>query len=153
MSSDIKFVYGVFDSNLVLLPQNVASAYAADHEHICTLSTFGEARRFEPEGMNVAPGLEEDDYDEVPADEDPYDATLTNEYLDGTWPPRAATVALDHLTGEDFDDIGEERENLGGVPFLYIDPATEADLVITLQSRRYRVERDDELIRRIDPCE
>ena len=150
MSDKPLLVFGVLDNNLVLLPENVARAYAADHERISALMTYGEARRLDTQ-LLITPGLDDDDYDEVPADEDPYDATLTNEYSEGIWPPRAVTIALDHLTGEDLDDIGEERENLGSVPFLYIDPATETDLIITLRDRGYEVRRDDELIRRIDP--
>jgi len=151
MSGKPVLVYGIVKRNLVLLPESVAQAYAHDHEHIWALTTFGDARRFEPQGLNVAPGLDEDDYDDLPSDEDPYDAASTTECLNGDWPPAAATIALGNML-DDLDDIGEERENLGGVPFLYIDPADEQQLTITLRDRGYQVaRRDDELIRRIEP--
>jgi hypothetical protein len=89
--------------------------------------------------------LDDDDYDEVPADEEPYDVALTNECQDGNWPPPVATVALDYLP-EDLDDIGEEQDHFPGFPGMYIDPASEADLVEALTGRGYVVRRDDDLI-------
>ena len=148
MSSKRVIVYGIIDDNLVLLPEDVALAYASDHGQIWRLGTFGEARRSVPQGLNVAPGLDEDDYDEVPADDDPYDATTTGEFQDGIWPSSAATIALGALP-DDLDDIGEERDRFPNAPILYIDPSTEVDLVETLRLRGYEVRRDDELIGRI----
>jgi hypothetical protein len=69
----------------------------------------------------MVPGLDEDDYDEIPDDEDPYDATHTNECQDGNWPAPTATIALDALP-EDLDDIGEQVEHFPGFPTLYIHP-------------------------------
>jgi hypothetical protein len=112
-SKSSRLVYGVLDNNLVLLPEDVANDYALDHEAIWALRTYGDARRFQPRGVNRPPGLDEDDYDEIPADEDPYDVTLTNECQDGDWPPSAATIALDALP-HDLDDIGEERDHVPG---------------------------------------
>jgi hypothetical protein len=70
-------VYGVLSDALVLLPEHVAKAFAEDHEKISKLRTYGEARRFEPQTMNSGPGLDEDDYDEVPVDDQPYSVTST----------------------------------------------------------------------------
>src|ERR1019366_4605748 len=98
-----RLVYGIVNDNLVVLPEDVAKAYAADHQRIWALTTYGDARRFEPQGLNVAPGLDEDDYDEIPADEEPYDAASINEYLNGDWPPSVLTIALEHLS-DDLDD-------------------------------------------------
>jgi hypothetical protein len=149
MNEKPRLVYGIVSDNLVLLPEDVANAYAADHQHIWALTTYGDARRFEPRGINAAPGLvDDDDYDEVPDDDDPYDADSTDEYLNGDWPPSAATIALDVLP-EDLSDVGEERDHVPNAPTLYIDPATEADLVETLRLRGYEVWRNDELIERI----
>jgi len=53
-----KLVYGVVDDNLVILPEEVAIAYALDREAILALMTFGEAFRFNPEGINYPPGLD-----------------------------------------------------------------------------------------------
>jgi hypothetical protein len=143
-----RLVYGILNDNLILLPEAVALAYAADHEAIWALTTYGVARRFEPLGINRPPGLDEDDYDDVPVDEDAYDAASTNEVLDDSWPPSAATIALDELP-DDLSDVGEERDHFPNAPTLYIDPATEADLVETLRRRGYEVHRDDALIGRI----
>ena len=98
----------------------------------------------------MVPGLDEDDYDEVPDDGDPYDATLTNACQDNNWPAPAATYALDGLP-EDLEDIGQQVEHFPNFPTLYIDPATEAELVETLTRRGYDVRRDDGLIRRANP--
>ena len=143
-----RLVFGMVNDNLVLLPEEVAKAFAADHEAIWSLKTYGEARRFQPQSLNGVPGLDEGDYDDIPADEDPYDAALTNEYLNGDWPPPAATIALDGLP-EDLDDIGQQIEHFPGFPILYIDPATKAGLVRVLNQRGYEVLRDDVLISRI----
>lgn len=147
MSSSRKLVYGVVNDNLVLMPERVARAYAEDHAQIRALQTFGEARRFEPQGLNAAPGLDEADYEVTPADGDAYEVTTTDEYQDD-WPPSAATIALGELD-EDLDDVGEERDRFPNAPILYIDPSTELDLVETLRQRGYEVRRDDELIGRI----
>lgn len=148
MNDSNQLVYGILNDNLVLLPEDVAKAYAADHERIWALATYGDARRFNPQGMNVAPGIDEEDYDEIPEDDHPYDAALTNEYLNGAWPPPAATIALGHLPS-DLADVGEERDHFPGFPNLYIDPITEVDLIEKLRQRGYEVRRDDELIKRI----
>jgi hypothetical protein len=145
MSGKPSLVYGIINDNLVLLPEDVARAYAEDHHRIWALKTYGDARRFDPQGMNVAPGLDEEDNDEIPADEEPYDAASSPEH---DWPPSAATIALGELTDE-LDDIGEERDHFPNAPILYIDPSTEADLVETLKRRGYEARRDDELIGRI----
>jgi hypothetical protein len=152
MGVNKNMVYGIPSNNLVLLPEDLAAAIASDLEKIYALETYGEARRLETQLLTV-PGLDDDDYDEAPPEaSDPYDCTTTNECQEGNWPPRAATVALDYLAeDETLDDIGEERENLGGVPFLYIDPADEQELIATLRNRGYELRRDDELIGRIDP--
>jgi hypothetical protein len=137
-------VYGIVNENLVLLPEVVAKAVAEDLEAVWQLTTYGDARRFEPQFLLV-PGLDEDDYDEVPSDGDAYDLTLTNDYLDSNWPPPAATIALDYLP-DDLEDIGEQKEHFANFPTLYVDPATEADLVEDLTRLGYDVRRDDELI-------
>jgi hypothetical protein len=148
MSSKQRLVYGIVNENLVLLPEDVAKAFAADHQAIWSLKTYGEARRFQPRSLNGLPGLDDDEYDDIPADEDPYTVTLTNEYLNGEWPPPAATIALDELP-EDLEDIGEQVEHFPNFPTLRIDSATEADLVRVLNQRGYEVRRDDELVNRI----
>jgi hypothetical protein len=145
----VRLVYGILDENLVLLPVAVATAVAEDLESILALRTYGDARRFEPQYLMV-PGLDENDYDEMPDDGDPYHATLTNECQDGNWPAPAATLALDALP-EDLDDIGAQVEQFPHFPTLYIDPATEADLLETLTRRGYDVRRDDELVSRTNP--
>lgn len=147
MSEKRNLVYGIPDDNLILLPEGVAMAMAGDLENIAVLKTYGEARRLETQLLMV-PGLDVDD--EIPADGDPYDYSATIEVQDGSWPPRVATVALDHLP-DDLDDIGEEKEDLISSPILYINPAVEWELVQTLQLRAYEVRRDDDLIRGLDP--
>ena len=147
--SNRNLVYGIPDSNLIVLPEGVAKAMVGDLENIAALKTYGEARRLETQ-LLIVPGLDEDDYDEIPADGDPYNPSTTNECQDGNWPPSAATVALDHLA-DDLDDIGEEKEDLISAPTLYIDPATELELVETLRRRGYAARRDDDLIRSLDP--
>jgi hypothetical protein len=142
-------VYGIVNDNLVLLPEEVAKAYAEDHQAIFTLTTYGDARRFEPQGINRPPGLDEDDYDEVPDDDDAYDVATTGEFLNGDWPPSAATIALEELPEDLSDIVGEEQDRFPGSPILFIDPATQAGLVETLRRRGYAVRRDDELIERI----
>ena len=94
----VHLVYGILNENLVLLPVAVATAVAEDLEGIFRLRTYGEARRFEPRYLMV-PGLDEDDYDEIPDDGDPYDATVTNECQDGNWPAPAATCRSRCTTG------------------------------------------------------
>jgi hypothetical protein len=148
MNGTKRIVYGILDDNLVFLPEDVAKAYASDHSAIWQLKTYGDARRFNPQGLNVAPGLDEDDYDEIPADEDAYDVTLTNEYVNGDWPPSAATIALDHLA-DDLDDLVVEVEHLMDPPTLELISISEADLVKRLKERGYVVRRDDDLIGRI----
>ena len=142
-----RLVYGISNDKLVVLPEDVAKAYASDHQRIWALTTYRDARRFEPQGLNVAPGRDEDDYDEIPADEDPYDPGLTIECLNGYWPPSALTLSLDHLP-DDLDDLVVEVEHMTDPPTLELVSISEADLVHTLQQRGYEV-RDDELIGRI----
>lgn len=148
MSSNQRLVYGIVNDNLVLLPEEVAKAFAADHEAICSLKTYGEARRFQRQSLNGVPGLDDDEHDDIPADEDPYNVALTNDYENGDWPPLAATIALDEVP-DDLDDIDEQIEHFPSFPTLFIDPATEADLVRVLNQRGYDVRRDDELINSI----
>jgi len=149
MVSRERLVYGILNENLVLLPEEVARGVAEEIENIFRLRNFGEARRFEPQYVDV-PGLDDDEYDEPPGDEDVYDVTLTNVYLgEDEWPAPAATFALSYLP-EGLDDIGEQIEHFPGYPTLYIDPATEADLVKTLRQRGYDVRRDDEVIGRVN---
>jgi hypothetical protein len=148
MSTKQRLVYGIVDDNLVLLPETAAKVFAEDHQAIWSLKTYGEARCFQRQSLNGVPGLDEDDYDDIPADGDPYNVALTNEYQNGDWPPPAATIALDGLP-DDLDDIGERIEHFPSFPTLHIDPGTEADLVWVLNQRGYEVRRDDELISRI----
>lgn len=148
MSSKQRLVYAIANDNLILMPEDTARAFAAEHQTIWMLKTYGDARRFQPQSLNGVPGLDDDEYDDIPADEDPYDAALTNEYENGDWPPPAATIALDELP-DDLDDIGEQIEHFPRLPILRIDPATETDLVRLLNQRGYEVRRDDGLINRI----
>jgi len=130
------------------MPEDTANAFAAEHQAIWSLSTYGDARRFHPQSLNGVPGLDHDRYDDIPADEDPYDVGVTIEYENGDWPPPAATIALDELP-DDLEDVGEQIEHFPGFPTLYIDPATETDLVRVLNQRGYEVRRDDKLIKRL----
>lgn len=148
MSNKMALVYGIHNENIVLLPEDVAKAFAADHEAIWALRTYGDARRFQPQALNVAPGLDDDDYDDVPSDEDPYDAALTNEYLNGDWPPAASTIALDSLP-DDLDDMIVEVEHMMSPPTSEPAFTTEADLLEMLKQRGYEVRRDDKLIEQI----
>jgi hypothetical protein len=148
MSDKQRIVYSSINGNLVVLPEDVANMYADDHQRIWALTTYGEARRFEPQGLNVAPGLDEDDFDEIPADEDPYNVALTNEYLNGDWPPSALTLALVHLPA-DLEDLAVEVEHMMAPPTVAFTSLSETDLVETLRQRGYEVRRDDSLINRI----
>jgi hypothetical protein len=149
MSSSQRLVYGIVNENQVLLPEEVAKTFATDHQALWLLETYGEARRFQPQSLDGVPGLDEDDYDGIPADADPYEVALTYDYENGKWPTPAATIALDELL-DDLDDIGEQIEHSPSFPTLYIDPATDADLVRVLNHRGYEARRDDELINRIE---
>jgi hypothetical protein len=144
-------VYGVVDDNLVILPEEVALAYASDREAILALKTFGEAFRFKPKGINHAPGTDdwEEYFEERPSDEEPYDAAaFLAQWPEVPWPPAAATIALEEMP-EDLDDIGEQVEHFPYVPTLQISPELETQIVATIRSRGYGVRRDDELIRRV----
>jgi hypothetical protein len=145
-----KLVYGVVDDNLVILPEEVALAYASDREAIFALKTFGEAFRFQPKGINYPPGLDwEDFFAERPSDNEPYDAAaFLEQWEEYDWPPAAATIALEELP-EDLDDIGEQVEDFPYVPTLQVRPELESQVVATIRSRGYEVRRDDELIRRV----
>ena len=145
-TSKATLVYGITDENLVLLPEEVALAVASDLAEIGLLKTYGEARRFEPKFLWV-PGLDEDDPEDQPDDDDPYDAGATNECENGDWPPAAATIALD-VFDDELEDIGEQREHFPGSPTLFIDPSSEDSTVQELRRRGYEVRRDDELMRR-----
>lgn len=59
-----------------------------------------------------------------------------------------ATVSLD-VMGEDLEDFGEERQGLGGTPYLFVDPAEEELVVDHLKALGYRVIRDDDAYGRI----
>ena len=135
MSSKQPLVYGILNDNLVLMPEDTAKAFAVEHQAIWSLKTYGEARRLQPRLLNGVPGLDEDEDDDIPADEDPYNAALTNDYLNGDWPPPAATIALDELP-DDLEDIGEQVEHFPNFPTLHIDPATEADLCQSAKAAR-----------------
>lgn len=91
------------------------------------------------------PGLDENETDDIPADEEPFNVALTNAYENGDWPPLAATIALNELP-EDLDDIGQQVEHFPGSPSLRIDPAIEEELVRELHQRGYGVRRDDDLL-------
>lgn len=56
-----------------------------------------------------------------------------------------ATVMLDEL-GEELQDFGEERQGLGGEPYLYLAPSCEADVNAALRSAGHSVTRDDSAI-------
>jgi hypothetical protein len=146
-----KLVYGVVDDNLVILPEEVAIAYASDREAILALKTFGEAFRFKPKATNYPPGVDdwEDYFEERPSDGEPYDAAaFLAQWEEYPWPPAAATIALEEMP-EDLDDIGEQVEDFPYVPTLQIGPELESQIVSTIRSRGYEVRRDDELIRRV----
>jgi hypothetical protein len=144
-------VYGVVDDNLVILPEEVAMAYASDREAILALKTFGEAFRFQPKGLNYPPGVGdwEDFFEERPADEEHYDAAaFLAQWPEFPWPPAAATIALEEIP-EDLDDIGEQVEDFPYEPTLQISPELESQIVATIRNRGYEIRRDDELIRRV----
>jgi hypothetical protein len=146
-----KLVYGVLDDNLVILPEEVAAAYASDREAIFALKTFGEAFRFKPKAGNYAPGVDDwaDYFAERPADDEPYDAAaFLAQWPEYEWPPAAATVALEEMP-EHLDDIGEQVEHFPFAPTLQISPELESRIVSTIRSRGYEVRRDDELIGRV----
>jgi hypothetical protein len=146
-----QLVYGVIDGNLVILPEEVAIAYASDREAICALKTFGEAFRFEPKAINYPPGVEywEEYFEERPSDDEPYDVVaFLEQWPEYEWPPAAATIALEEMP-EDLDDIGEQVEHFPFVPTRQISPELESQIVSTIRSRGYEIRRDDELIRRV----
>lgn len=143
-----QLVFGVVYDNLVLLPEDVARAYAADHQAILGFTTFSDARRYIPLGINPVPGLDAEYLEEEPEDDDPYDVKQTPEFQDGNWPPPAATIALESLP-PDLRDIGELVEHFPNFPTLEIDPATEEEVVRTLRDRGSEVVRDQELIQQI----
>ncbi len=148
MPNPKRLLYGVVSENLVLLPESIARQYAAERKAIFTLRTYGEARRLAQQGVDV-PGLEREDLDEEPGDDDPYDVTQVPEYTNGDWPSPAATIALDYLP-DDLDDLGAEEDHFPSFPSLVIDPAQEEEVLRTVRDRGYEVVRDDALISEIE---
>lgn len=142
MTTATTWVYGEEYGSLVFLDEEDAQAWTAELEAISRVSTYGEARALALRGMSL-PGMDDEDDVEEHPDADLYDLS---EYED--WPGRAATLALDAWP-EDLDDIGEEMDDLGGVPYLFIDPIDEETVVATLRERGYIVRRDDSLFERM----
>ena len=119
---------------------------ASDLQAIRSLKTYGEARRFSGQVLEL-PGLsdEDEDEDERPPDDAMYDLAAMSEVDDGDWLPRAAGLALDYLP-EELDDIGEQRERFPSSPYLYINPASEHELKAKCDERGFVLRRDDDLI-------
>jgi hypothetical protein len=131
-------VYGLTNtSSLVVLPEKVAEEVARDYERISAIHTYGEARQLSLEYLSLPMGDDEAD------DSEPYDPWECEDF-----PPRAAGIALDELP-EDLD-IGEEIDVMAFVPWLYIDPADEEQLLEAARVAGYPIRRDDNLIRAID---
>jgi hypothetical protein len=137
-------VYGEELGSLVFLPEHVASESAEDLDQIRMLRTYGEARAFIARRVWV-PGLEDPDEH---SDEDAYEVSRTPECQGGDWPALAATIALDDLP-DDLEDLGEQRDSMGSVPRLFIDPATEAEVLKYVRSIGYTARRDDLLLARV----
>ena len=96
----------------------------------------------------MVPGLDEDDYDEMPDDGDPYHATLTNECQDGNWPPRCDTRAR-CTTTEISTNIGRGGGAISELPDCCTStPPPRLTWWRTLTRRGYDVRRDDSLIKR-----
>jgi hypothetical protein len=136
------WVYGEEYGSLVFLDEEDAQAWTAEVEAISRVSTYGEARALALRGMSP-PGIDDEDDVEEHPDGDPYDPSDFDD-----WPGRAATLALDAWP-EDLDDIGEQIEDLGGAPYLHIDPDDEATVVAELRELGYIVRRDDNLFERM----
>ena len=62
MSSKQRLVYGIVNGNLVLMPQDTAKAFAADHQVIrFTQNLRRSSTRLQPQSLKGIPGLDEDD--------------------------------------------------------------------------------------------
>ena len=137
-------VYGEELGSLVFLPEHVARETAGELDRIRMFRTYGEARAFTARRIWV-PGL--DDPDEH-SDEDAYDVSATPECQGGEWPPLSATMALDVLP-DDLEDVGEQRDSMGSVPRLFIDPVSEGEVLRYVRSLGYTAHRDDSLFARL----
>jgi hypothetical protein len=145
--SDRDLVYGEERDSLVFLPERIANETADDLDRIRMLRTYGEARAIVTQRVWI-PGIDIDEPD-APPDDDAYDAAATSECQDGDWPGSAATIALDALP-EDLEDLGEERGNMTQLPWLFIDPHTEAEVLQYVRSLGYTARRDDSLFARLN---
>ena len=137
-------VYGEELGSLVFLPEHVAIETAEELDQIRMLRTYGDARAFTARRIWV-PGLDDDDEH---SDEDAYDVSATPEFQGGDWPPLSATIALDDLP-DDLEDVGEQRDSMGSVPRLFIDPVTEGEVLRYVRSLGYTAHRDDSLFARL----
>lgn len=139
-------VYGEERGSLVFLPEQLANQSADELDRIRMLRSYGAARGFTVRHTWI-PGL--DDPDEH-SDEDAYDASATSECQAGEWPPLSATMALDNLP-DDLEDLGEQRDYMGSVPRLFIDPRIEAEVLRYVRSLGYTAHRNDSLFARLSP--
>jgi hypothetical protein len=137
-------VYGEELGSLVFLPEHVARETAEELDRIRMFRTYGEARAFTARRVWV-PGLADPDEH---SDEDAYDVSATPECQGGDWPPLSATIALDDLP-DDLEDVGEQRDSMGWVPRLFIDPVTEREVLRYVRSLGYTTHRDDSLFARL----
>ena len=143
------FIYTELTGSLVFLPEDIVQALERDYDTIRAITTLREARDTTLEVLDL-PQLDDDDYEDPPDESDPYDPWETNLAVNGEWPPRLATFALE-LMPDDLDDIGEEEDHFPTLPVLHIDPATEQAVVAIVRQRGYEVQRDDQRLRELDP--
>lgn len=134
-----------------MLVADVARTIAEDYDALRAATTYGQARALQLTHID-APGLDDDEEDVHEdtnrADDDPYDPYQSAAARNGDWPVSAATYALDHLP-EDLD-IGEEVDSPVQTPWLFIDPASEDELIQAANEASYTLRRDDQLIARLD---
>jgi hypothetical protein len=150
-SSERRLLYGRLDDfQLVFIPEDRAHDLVKVRDAIENARTWGEFRLLLPERRwrEIADDYAPVEEEPPPADDEPFAADAVPGYIDGDWPEWPAQQMLDWMPQDIQDRFGDVGSSMVSGDSLYIDPASERDVVAALQNAGYVCSRDDKLVAR-----
>lgn len=142
-----QLVYGTPQDELLFIPRERAAQLAAINQALNTAATWGEFFRLLPEAARAE--LEEffdEEGEDRPPDERPFDQDDVPGVADGDWPGWPAKEMLSWVPKDVQQRYGRVAESAISGECLELDTSHTAAIVTALEAHGYTCTRDDNLV-------
>jgi len=142
------YVVGSFDGGLVVIPLTEARQLAALNDALEQSTSWGDFLQRVADDHATQSYLADQYGDELPDEDEPFDADEVPGFADGFWPPFPKEVTLSWIPMA-VRQLGTVRGSAFGAEYLHIEEERRSDVIDALRSEGFAsVEDTEDLVAR-----